>query len=437
MITNENFNKITQVLNRTQIDVLDCLINTYPNAKSIFMADDSLPIPPFELGQIDYSVIKQNINDLSSIIMDISDMSDWQRSLFTDSINLSLEKNNYVLANLEYNAASESEKSVIAKRFIELQEILFGAPDKSTYLSILGYMLTNITERQLNDEDNSIYEELLQLLPEIPNKTNKLFYPSQELQDKLHDRVKSFYEPFLRHIPDKEIFELNEAYHIANEILNEEFSKIKSNWRIMYDEDYSTAYVDQIKREIHFPGKRNEPHYTKDSITELIIHEVGVHFLRELPFDNIEIEPLRIGLRGYVTVEEGIATVLSQAAVNKFKYSGLRHYVTIGLAYFYNLSFREVYEIQKRLQYLFDGASFGTSYDSVNRAFRGTYQLVNCKDLAYFIGNQKIWHFIEENIDSPSLFDDLLLSGKIDIFNEEQQKIIKAIKETYIIIPAM
>ena len=160
----------------------------------------------------------------------------------------------------------------------------------------------------------------------------------------------------------------------------------------------------------------------------LIIHEVGVHFLRELPFDNIGIEPLRIGLRGYETIEEGIATAISQAAVNKYNYSGLRHYITVGLAFFYSLPFRSVYEIQKRLQFLYDGSSAGVSYDSVNRAFRGTYYLLNCKDLAYYNGSRKIWQFIEENIDSPSLFTDLLFSGKIDNFNDKQREIIREIR---------
>lgn len=423
--------EIIDVLNQTQIDVLDSIKNTYPNAKSIFLSDGSLEVPPFELGQTNISMVKQNISELSTIVINSSEMPAWQVSLLKDSVNLSLEKNLFVLSTLEYNAASESEKPQIAKRFDEYQKKLFGVPDKDTYLCILSYMLSCIASKQLSSDDNRMYEELLHLLPETPSENHKLYYPSQELRDRLHARVKSFYEPFLKHIPNKEIFELKEAYQIATEILNEEFPKTKGNWKIVYDEDYSTAYVDQLKREIHFPGNRNESHYTKESITKLIIHEVGVHFLRELPFDKIEIEPIRIGLRGYATIEEGIANVLSQAAVNDYSYSGLRHYITIGLAYFCNLSFREVYEIQKRLQYLYDGSSVGLSYDSVNRAFRGTYQLVNCKDLAYFVGAQKVWQFIEDNIDSPTLIDELLFSGKIDIFNEEQQEIIKAVKETF------
>ncbi len=437
MTKTANIDTITDILNRTQIDVLDSLMNTYPNAKTLFIADDSLNTPPFELGQSNYSVVKQNIEELKLLELDVSEMPAWQVSLFSDSINLSLEKNHFVLSTLEYNAASESEKPQIAKRFEEYQKKLFGVPDKDTYLCILSYMLSCIKSKHLSVDDNRVYEELLRLLPEIPSKELSLYFPSQELRDKLHSRVETYYEPFLRHIPNKEVFELKEAYQIATEILNEEFSDTKGNWKIVYDEDYSTAYVDQLQREIHFPGNRNEPNYTKESITKLIIHEVGVHFLRELPFDKIEIEPLRIGLRGYVTIEEGIATVLSQAAVNDYSYSGLRHYITIALAYFYNLSFREVYEIQKRLQYLYDGSSAGVSYDSVNRAFRGTYQLVNCKDLAYFVGTQKVWHFIENNIESPTLFDDLLFSGKIDIFNNEQQKIICAFKNNKDFKPVM
>ena len=82
------------------------------------------------------------------------------------------------------------------------------------------------------------------------------------------------------------------------------------------------------------------------------------------------------------------------------------------------------------LQALYDNVPVGRSYDSVNRAFRGTYELINCKDLAYFNGSNKIWHYIEANIDSPLLFDSLLNTGKIDIFNPDQQYIMSEIRKT-------
>ncbi len=119
---------------------------------------------------------------------------------------------------------------------------------------------------------------------------------------------------------------------------------------------------------------------------------------------------------------------MEQAITCRFEHSGLYHYISIGLAVFYGLGFRDIYEIQRRIYRLVGAGPEGAAYDSVRRSLRGTNKLPNCKDLVYYNGTAKIWKYISDNIDSPFLFDDLLLSGKTNIFDPEHRRIIYQLK---------
>lgn len=68
------------------------------------------------------------------------------------------------------------------------------------------------------------------------------------------------------------------------------------------------------------------------------------------------------------------------------------------------------------------------AYRNTQRIFRGTDELPWFKDLSYFNGGQKVWKYIEENIDSPTLFDELLLGGKSNLLDKNQQKSIYELK---------
>lgn len=426
------YNDIIKVLNDTQVDVIGSVTNTYPFAKDIFMSDSTMTIPYSKYDALDIKKVEQNIILLEQTDIEKNSLELWQYTMLEDLLKYNLERNKFVFLNYNYNLNNTENKKRIKQEFYKYDKILYGYPDMQEFLCILSHTLKKINPDLLDYDEAKMYNELLSLLPEIPDSTNEIFRPSNNVLKRFHERAVDYYSHFLKYIPEKEIFDLKEICKIVDEILNKEYTYSKGSWKVVYDEKRSFANVDQYKREISFPGRRNIPYYTRDKLVELIIHEVGVHFLRELPFDNVEFESLRTGLRGYETIEEGIAICLSQAVTNSFAYSGLIHYITIGLAYFYDLNFRDVYEIQRRLQYLAYKTPYGRSYDSVNRAFRGTYQLVNFKDLAYYNGTIKIWNYISDHIEDPLLFDNLLLSGKTDIFNTNQQMIIREFKKIHV-----
>ena len=158
------------------------------------------------------------------------------------------------------------------------------------------------------------------------------------------------------------------------------------------------------------------------------MHELGVHVMRAMPFRDAGLKAFSFGFPGYEETEEGIAKIMEQGVTRKFQKSGIIHYISIGLAHIMRYDFRKVFEIQKRLQGLSSGTPELLVFNSVQRAFRGTGELSDNKDLVYFNGALRVWRYIAENIDSPDLFDDLLLSAKTDFLSPLQRELVCELK---------
>ena len=421
MVNDQEYNRIFGILNDTQVDVIELLNDTAPEAKQAFINDPSLAVPASRYDGLDPSVLEHNIEALTELMSELPGSESTMAMLIRLITEDSLARNRFALANYRFDSGDASAEA----EHRQLNAEIFGMPEKNVFMDILSYLLERI---QQSDPDTVMYNELIGLLPELPGEGCRLYTPPKQLLDELRRAAGEFYEPLLRHIPDKETFGMEEIAGIAEEILSSELGGAAGKWSIVYDQNRSYASVNQLDRRIIFPGRRNVPVYTREKLTALLVHEVGVHFLRELVFDDISLGLLRTGLPGYEEIDEGIAKVMEQAVTGRFEHSGLYHYISIGLAVFYGLGFREIYEIQRRILCLIGAGAEGMAYDSVRRALRGTNRLPNCKDLVYYNGAAKIWRYVSENIDSPCLFDDLLLSGKTDIFNPDHRRIIYQLK---------
>lgn len=414
-------------INETQINIIEMLNNTNADAKEEFLKKSELAMPVCIYDNLDVEKVRKNLEILDSVSLDDIALSLKSKELFGIVFNNSVYSNSFVLANFEFNNFV-GDRNKIAERHRKYNELLFGKPEKSTYMNILSYMLGKIDTSTLNSEDKRLYEELMYMLPELPDKDYMLSAPDREVFNEFRRLALDFYEPLLRHIPDGDTFGMEDICGVCREILSSELGGAAEKWQVVYARERSFASVDQNERKLIFPGSRNIPYYTRKKFISLIIHELGVHFLRELTYDDVAIEPMRTGLPGYEAIDEGIAKVMEQAVTDSYEPSGLIHYISIGLANFYKLSFREIFEIQKRLQKLANGLGEGSVYDSVRRALRGTNVLPNNKDLVYYNGAELIWKYIAENIDSPCLFEDLLLSGKTNIFDQGHQRIVYELK---------
>lgn len=423
MIPDRDLNSIFKILNDTQIDVIEMLNDTNTEAKQQFMNDPSAPVPASRYDKLEPEKLVQSIKALEKLTAELPSHTDSTSLLIKLLAEDSLARNRLAYASFRFNSGESSSEA----EHRELNARIYGMPDKEVYMDILSHLLKVIRPEDMQSREAEDYSRLTELLPELPEDGRDLYTPSQELFSRVHDAALEFYAPFLRHIPEGDTFGMQDICRISEEILTAELGGAASRWSVVFDRDRAYACVDQLARTIRFPGKRNVPAYTREKLISLIIHEVGVHVLRELVYDDITIEPLRTGLPGYEEIDEGIAKVMEQAVTGRFEHSGLYHHVSIGLAVFYGLGFREIYEIQRRI-FRLAGLTEGAAYDSVQRALRGTNRLPNCKDLVYFNGTLKIWDHIAANIDSPTLFDDLLLSGKTNIFDPDHRRLIYHLK---------
>ena len=121
------------------------------------------------------------------------------------------------------------------------------------------------------------------------------FKPQPETIEWFSERVQSFFEGFLSHIPeDQEQFSSEEAVRV-----------------------------------IKFPSDTT---YTRERLSALIVHELGTHAMRAIPYQSQEIKPFATGLPGNETFDEGVAGCVEQAIKGGYKDFGVDHYINIGLA---------------------------------------------------------------------------------------------------------
>lgn len=260
-----------------------------------------------------------------------------------------------------------------------------------------------------------------------------IFRPEKQTFDWFADVIEQFYAAFLLHIPSgQQVFSIEEACMITNEIISAEFGEgvaadvcvDLNEWKALVIPDGAVASVNCEQKRIQFPRRRSRGAYTREERKSIIIHELGVHALRFLPYESCEIKAFFQGLPGYESFEEGVAKAVDQAVSHQYEDFGLLHYVSIGLASLLGKNFREVYEIQCRIEHLTGGEPAGRCFDSVQRAFRGTGELPNYKDLAYYNGETQVWKYIERHLYDTELMDQLFLCGKSSVIDKRHERML-------------
>lgn len=416
------------VLNETDVDVLQELVNENRSARNEFLSDASLQIPPCVYPHLNPERYRKSLEQIEAykVSGELDSLSFFDRQLAEMMLDFNFKKHTFLLAVCDWHSAeNETQKADAAERHQAANQALYGLPDRGEFEAILCELLERIHPDTLNDADRQTYEELLALLPPLPANPRRMYRPADSVLQRFSELANEFYAPFLRHIPaDQTSFSIQDAADITAEILRDELSEYAEKWSVIVDIGRVSAAVDQEERRILFPSDRIPNTYTRLSLVNIITHELGVHVLRAMPYQNMQIQAFSRGLPGYETIDEGIAKLMEQGVSGIYQESGIVHYITVGLAHFCNMNFRQIFEIQKRLQKLSGGASEIICYNSVQRAFRGTTALPVHKDLVYYNGAVQIWKFVEQRIDDPQLFDSLLLSAKTDIFNPAQMQLV-------------
>lgn len=409
--------KLNELLNDSNIDVIHCLNNTNPHAKEEFLQNAALLKPQNQYENLDIDQIKRNLRSLDEAedILESHTFPAEYSCIYNAILQYNRKENKFVLANYLYNHSQTSkERNLAAAQHSRATICLYGPVNPDTFWAIVNEKLDLISSSSLSAEDQRSYKELMDAISPVRTAYSSLFTPKKATFSTFSSWTDNFFSDFFRHIPEgQQIFTVQEVCDITNEIILTEPKVIDKNWKAIVEPYRPTAETDTRKKEIHYPGKRSRGPYTLEDVKAIIAHELGVHALRSMPFSGHRISALAYGLPGYAAFEEGLATAVADSVNGKFQHPGMLHYVSIGLATLLKKNFREVFEIQIRLEGLSGGVTASQCFDSVQRAFRGTGELPNNKDLIYLNGNNLVWNFIENHIsDEKILLHQLFETGK-------------------------
>lgn len=411
-------------------------------ARDEFLSDSTLVHPHNIYGNLDPDEVKVNLSalDIAEEELADDDISDKQRRYASIIIDDYRRANDFLAANIAYNSATTpEEKAEAAQYHHEANEAYYGKADEDTFYSLLQEKLAKIHPEKLRPEDQTIYRSLLEAIGPIKPVRKERFKPQPETIQTFSELVRDFFSGPLSHIPeDQASFTPAEAADITNEILRDEFGGSSTNYHATVAPERSSASVDHADRSITFPGSRPKGDYTRKELESIIVHELGAHVYRALNYEHHPLGALSQGLPGNETWDEGVARCVEQALAGKYQDAGVDHYINIGLATFKGKNFREVFDIGTMLKFLAGAKPDETDADRaarleklrlanfgpVQRCFRGTGELVNNKDLAYYNGSNQVWQYIEEHLDDPMLFDHLFLDGKTIATDSAQESII-------------
>lgn len=448
-ITHElEWSVIVRKMNETDIDVIEVLNNTNPDAKEEFLANKELSKPQNIYGNLDIQQVERNIDTIISLQKEpeLSKIPEKKRVLAELVLEDNLKKNRFVQANYRYTHSSPDGREAAAREHKKANIVLYGEPDEDVFWSILDEKLSAIPVGSLSKEDRIMYDELLEMLGPLHTAKGRVFRPGKETMDWFSYVLEQFYAGFLAHIPQKQqVFSVEEACAITNEIIVSELGEVtdadttpmgaditqdvdSAGWKAVVIPAGAVASADCKHKTINYPGRRSRGAYTREELKAIIVHELGVHALRSLTYEDCEMKAFSQGLPNYEAFEEGVAKAADQAINHQYEDFGLLHYISIGLATILGKNFREAFEIQVRIEHLIGGEPAGRCFDSVQRTFRGTGELPNHKDLVYYNGATQVWKYIEEHLNDTELMEQLFLSGKTNMNDKRHERMIYEVR---------
>ena len=419
--------------------------NNAEEAKTEFFENRNLDKPNNfyeKLNQSEIDEFYENLSLAAKTVFEDENLGEIERELLSQQIETRSKFAAMLQAVIDFREAKNpSEKSRAEFIFMKNNIETNGEPEKSTFESLLGEKLAKIKNIEFGETGEKLRAELFELLDENYSQfAGERFQPKQETVEFFGEMARDFYSEQLKFIPEKpagEKYSAQEIFEIFEKITGDfeqksGFSPFEIEWK-----KSGAISVNSADKKIKIP--ENRAPVSKSKLEGLVVHEIGTHYYRAQIGEKYGISPLKLGLDGYLDTEEGIARTMEMSVAGKFEEAGIPHYLTAGLAYFEGKNFREVFEANWRL-YALEKSKNGEITDeeiskqkdlafrNTQRIFRGTDELPWFKDLSYFNGGQKVWKYIEENIDSPTLFDELLLGGKSNLLDKNQQKSIYELK---------
>lgn len=431
-----SFDELMEKISATDISVLTSQNNTNKEeAKAEFFENPNLRKPNNRWDKLNGPKYQQNLETLTEVEKDVKTgfLSQPERALAETVSGFITLKNELALSSYNYNNAENAEdKLVAAREHDRVNKEMYGLPDKDTFYSLLDQKINSIDYDGLSPEDKAEYDEMIEMIGEREIPEKPAYRPKEETVKQFGEMIEMFYGNLFQHIPEgKEAFTTAEARDIMNEAIAEEIGP-ETGWKVELNSKSGMASVNPDKKTVKLPEKRNMGDYTRTALKAILAHELGTHAMRSIAYEEANIDAFKTSVfPGREVSEEGIAKAMEQAIAGTYDdptNTAPTRYIEIGLIEHKNTDFRQTFEIIKRLEHLTGGWNEDMCFENVQRAFRGTGELLNSKDLAYYNGNIEAWKYIEGHLDDPNLFDDLFLSGKTDPFDQDQQRLTYEMK---------
>lgn len=421
--------------------------NNAEQAKADFLNDDSLEKPDNNYSDFTRESVDALGDSVEVAILALQAdeaLGPVERRIYEGEIESKAKIHDFLQAGVDYREAETAEdKAAAAERYGDLNREIYGAPERDTFESLLGEKLSKISEKKFDERGEEIKRELFESLngDYLGENSSERFKPSDETFARFGRGVRLLFGEQLAKVPeaprDGDKFSAEEIVEVFENVIADfegktDFSHFDVVWK-----DSGAIAVNTDKRQISV--SRNRASVSREKLEGLVAHEVCTHYFRAQTGEAYGVTPLRKGLSGYLDTEEGIARAMEMAVDGKYEEAGVPHYITAGLVEFEGKNYRETFEAKWRLGVLESSKTGEISdediskaknlaYTQTQRIFRGTDELPWYKDLSYYNGGQKIWRYIEENINDPWLFDNLLLGGKSNVLDENHERNLYELK---------
>lgn len=356
------------------------------------------------------------------------------RDAYLDIAENYLLKNRLMQAVKALPTLSAPGREIATESFMEANIALYGEPEVATYHGLLSEARQRAEAKNLTGEADKIRTEFTALMPDVKQGTER-FKPSEETVAFAANAVEVLYGKWFRHIPEQEgDFTVEEVAEIFSTVIAEEYGESAEGWQVVLVGGTSIN-VSATERLVKIPKDRKPVSAKK--MRGLLVHELGVHQLRSIMGDSLDIKPLRVGLSDYMDSEEGLARIMEMSATGKIEDAGIPHYLSASTAYFEGKDFRDTFEVIWRFHFLEKAQedmsdeqvtaevekAKDRAYKQVFRTFRGTDTLPYFKDLTYYNGTMKVWEYLENQGQDINMFL-MLLMGKADPTRPKHKRIL-------------
>lgn len=384
------------------------------------------------LGAVDFSGRLQQIDTVGEQILSDPGLSPKHRPAYEGSItNLQQRTRLMQLAHAYKHTDDPEARANIKESFMDLNTEFYGAPDVTTYRSLLTEKVAKANAKPLVGTAARVRDELQQMTSYTPGaEVPERFKPSDDTIAWMHGVATELYGGMLSHVPEQETFTATELADVFRNVLTSEFAESADGWTVDV-EPATSVNVRPLEKRIVIPEDRAD--MSHDAVRGLVVHELGVHVQRAISGSETDLPVLVKGLSNYQDAEEGLGVVMEQAMRGEFVESGVDHYITAGAVHHDGMDFRKAYELKWRLKVLekADGdvsddqiaKAQDAAYKGVMRMLRGTDELPWFKDLSYYNGAVSQWKHLE-SIKGDDLKFMFMLMGKADAANIEHERIL-------------